>query len=65
MYNLSVVCGLMPTTGVTAPLVSYGGSSIISMMLCIGLVLNVCHGNYIATMNENQPDSTQPQEALA
>lgn len=46
MYNLCVVCGIMPTTGVTAPLVSYGGSSIISMMLCIGLVLNVCRCNY-------------------
>ena len=46
LYNLCVVCGLGPTTGVTAPLVSYGGSSIISVMLCIGLVLNISKANY-------------------
>ena len=46
LYNLCVVCGLGPTTGVTAPLVSYGGSSIISVMLCVGLVLNICKANY-------------------
>lgn len=45
-YNLGVICGLLPTTGVTAPLVSYGGSSILSVMLCIGLVLNTCQKNY-------------------
>ncbi len=65
MYNLSVVCGLMPTTGVTAPLVSYGGSSIISMMLCVGLVLNVCRGNYTALLKENQTEANQAQEAIA
>lgn len=46
LYNLCVVCGLGPTTGVTAPLVSYGGSSIISVMLCVGLVLNISKANY-------------------
>lgn len=40
MMNMGVVCGLFPTTGVTAPLVSYGGSSIASIMLCVGLVFN-------------------------
>ena len=38
--NLAVICGIMPTTGVTAPLVSYGGSSIVSVMMCVGLVFN-------------------------
>ena len=56
LYNLCVVCGLGPTTGVTAPLVSYGGSSIISVMLCVGLVLNICKGNY-DIIRENQTDS--------
>ena len=65
MYNLSVVCGLMPTTGVTAPLVSYGGSSIISMMLCVGLVLNVCRENYMAALKENESVETEEAEALA
>ena len=55
LYNLCVVCGLGPTTGVTAPLVSYGGSSIISVMLCVGLVLNTCWSNYNST-RDNQTE---------
>lgn len=39
--NVSVVSGFCPTTGVTAPFLSYGGSSMISCLLCIGMVLSV------------------------
>jgi len=41
LINLGVVAGLMPTTGVPLPLMSYGGSSLISTMAGMGLVLNV------------------------
>jgi rod shape determining protein RodA len=33
--------GIMPITGITLPFVSYGGSSILSSFVAIGLVLNV------------------------
>jgi cell division protein FtsW len=39
--NISVVSGFCPTTGVTAPFLSYGGSSMLALMTSIGLVLNV------------------------
>jgi rod shape determining protein RodA len=39
--NTGVALGLLPTTGLTLPFVSYGGSSIISAFLCIGLIINV------------------------
>ncbi len=39
--NIGMVMGLMPVVGVPLPLVSYGGSSIITVMICIGLLLNV------------------------
>jgi rod shape determining protein RodA len=39
--NIGMVMGLMPVVGVTLPFISYGGSSIISMMLGVGLMLNV------------------------
>jgi rod shape determining protein RodA len=39
--NTGVATGLLPTTGLTLPFVSYGGSSMISAFMCIGLIINV------------------------
>ena len=39
--NIGVVSGFGPTTGVTAPFLSYGGSSMLSCMLAVGLLLSV------------------------
>ena len=39
--NISVVSGFCPTTGVTAPLLSYGGSSMLASLLGIGMLLSV------------------------
>jgi len=39
--NLGMVMGLMPVVGVPLPLISYGGSSVVTMMMCVGLLLNV------------------------
>jgi len=41
LINMGVAVGLLPTTGLTFPLVSYGGSSLISSWLCLGLLINV------------------------
>ena len=37
--NISMVSGLMPVVGIPLPLVSYGGSAMLSIMISIGLVL--------------------------
>lgn len=41
IFNLGMVTGLLPVVGVTLPLFSYGGSSAITVMLGIGLLMNV------------------------
>jgi rod shape determining protein RodA len=41
MVNTSMMIGLLPTTGIPLPLVSYGGSSVATTFLAIGLVLGV------------------------
>lgn len=39
--NIGMVIGLLPVTGITLPLMSYGGSSLVSVMLSIGLLVNI------------------------
>lgn len=39
--NIGMVTGLLPITGITLPLMSYGGSSMVSVMIGIGLLVNV------------------------
>jgi rod shape determining protein RodA len=41
LINIGVVLGVLPTTGVPLPLLSYGGSCLVSTLLGLGLVLNV------------------------
>ncbi|WP_428153796.1 rod shape-determining protein RodA [Desulfococcus sp.] len=39
--NLGMVMGLLPVVGMPLPLISYGGSSVITIMICIGMLMNV------------------------
>ncbi len=41
LINIGVILGLMPTAGIPLPLMSYGGSSLVSNAAALGLVLNV------------------------
>ena len=39
--NLGMIVGLLPITGITLPLISYGGSSILSYFIAFGFVQNI------------------------
>ena len=41
LVNMCVVMGLLPTKGLTLPLISYGGSSLIVTLISIGVLLNI------------------------
>lgn len=41
LENVGMTIGLMPVTGIPLPFISYGGSSLLTNMAAIGLVLNV------------------------
>ena len=41
LINVGMVSGTLPVVGVTLPLISYGGSSILTIAAALGLVMNV------------------------
>ena len=41
LFNIAVNIGLLPTKGLTLPFISYGGSSIISISILSGIILNL------------------------
>jgi len=54
--NMGVVSGLLPTTGVPLPFVSFGGSSITLMLFGVGILLNIS-----ARAIPREPDSVRPR----
>jgi rod shape determining protein RodA len=41
VINVAMVTGLMPVVGIPLPLLSYGGSSMVTIMTAVGLLINV------------------------
>lgn len=40
IQNIGMIVGLLPITGITLPLISYGGSSLLSYFLAFGIIMN-------------------------
>lgn len=45
IYNICMTVGLLPIMGITLPFISYGGSSLISYMILIGMLFNISNEN--------------------
>ena len=41
IQNIGMTLGIFPITGITLPFISYGGSSLLSYMLLVGIILNI------------------------
>ena len=41
LINIGVVSGALPTKGIPAPLLSYGGSSLLMFGIALGILLNI------------------------
>jgi cell division protein FtsW (lipid II flippase) len=41
IQNIGMNIALLPITGITLPFISYGGSSLISYMIILGIILNI------------------------
>ena len=46
LINIGMVTGLMPVVGIPLPFISYGGSSVVVIMIGIGLIMNVSMRRY-------------------
>lgn len=40
VQNIGMIIGLLPITGITLPLISYGGSSVLSYLIAFGIIMN-------------------------
>lgn len=45
LQNIGMTIGIMPITGITLPFISYGGSSLLSYMIMLGIILNISNEN--------------------
>lgn len=43
--NMGMNLGILPITGITLPLLSYGGSSIVSTLICLGICISIARVN--------------------
>ncbi len=41
IQNIGMTIGIFPITGITLPFISYGGSSLLSYMIIVGIILNI------------------------
>ena len=47
IWNMSMILGLLPITGITLPFISYGGSSLLSYVIAIGMFMDINSQNNI------------------
>ncbi|MFP3980518.1 MAG: rod shape-determining protein RodA [Desulfobacterales bacterium] len=49
VINVGMVMGVMPVVGMPLPLISYGGSSLVTVLLAIGLLMNVSMRRFVSS----------------
>jgi cell division protein FtsW len=64
LVNIAVVTNSLPYTGVTLPLVSFGGSSTVISLIAIGLLLNISRHPRVITADDDgaERDDDEPDE---
>jgi cell division protein FtsW len=69
LVNIAVVTNSLPYTGVTLPLVSFGGSSTVISLIAVGLLLNISRWPAalaeLGPMDELQPRPPAPERAVS
>jgi len=62
LLNMLVATGLLPVTGQTLPMISWGRTSVLVMSFSIGAILSVSRVVYARTRNEELPEEEKSEE---
>ena len=60
--NIGAVTGLLPLTGIPLPFISQGGSSIISNLIGVGLLLSMSYQNNL--LEQQQADYSRRRKKI-
>ncbi len=59
LINMGGVTGAIPITGITLPLISYGGSSLLVCMAAVGILLSISRENHRVLLEQKQEKSLE------
>lgn len=59
--NIGVATGVLPVTGVTLPLISYGGTSVVVTMFMLGILLNISRKRIKRIKSEDDNDNEEEE----
>lgn len=62
LFNISVVISIVPAKGIPLPFISYGGTSIVTTLLAVGLLLNLSQHAGFVSMEKNEPEEPKPKK---
>ena len=66
LINLAAVLGLAPLTGIPLPFISYGGSSLVVALVCVGILLNIAGAHAaVAEVPDRSRRNVRPRGAVA
>ncbi|HEX8737556.1 MAG TPA: putative lipid II flippase FtsW [Pyrinomonadaceae bacterium] len=62
LFNISVVISIVPAKGIPLPFISYGGTSIVTTLFAVGILLNLSQHAGFVSMEKNEPEQPKPKK---
>ncbi|MDQ3798445.1 MAG: putative lipid II flippase FtsW [Acidobacteriota bacterium] len=62
LFNISVVISIVPAKGIPLPFISYGGTSIVTTLFAVGILLNLSQHAGFVSLEKNEPEAPKPKK---